>query len=85
MSLNKAIEHGKEHRKPYRKSKAIDKSCRNHGGCPWCKANRMYQITKEKLRTEWNEHHANTALIDILGVMENAKSTKSSGQKEIRN
>ena len=85
MSLNKAIEHGKEHRKPYRKSKAIDKTCRNHGGCPWCEANRMYQITKEKLRTEWNTRHAKIALIDILGVMENAQSTKSSEQKEIRN
>lgn len=33
MSLDKAIEHGKEHRKEYRGSKAIDKTCRNHGGC----------------------------------------------------
>ncbi|MBO5969275.1 MAG: hypothetical protein J6S14_12345 [Clostridia bacterium] len=40
MSLDKAIEHGKEHRKPYRGSKAIDKTCRNHGGCDWCKENR---------------------------------------------
>ena len=31
MSLDKAIEHGKEHRKEYRGSKAIDKTCRNHG------------------------------------------------------
>lgn len=33
MSLNKAIEHGKEKRKPYRKAKAVDKQCRNHKGC----------------------------------------------------
>lgn len=36
MSLDKAIEHDKEKRKPYRGSKAVDTSCRNHGDCPWC-------------------------------------------------
>ena len=41
MSLDKAIEHGKEHRKPYRGGKAIDNTCRNHGGCPACLNNRM--------------------------------------------
>ena len=46
MSLNKAIEHGKEHRKPYRGSKAIDSTCRNHGSCEWCEGNRLYQRIK---------------------------------------
>lgn len=46
MSLDKAIEHGKEHRKPYTGSKAIAKSCRNHGGCDWCKENRLYSSLK---------------------------------------
>lgn len=40
MALNKAIEHGKEHRKPYKGAKAVCRSCRNHGGCPWCLGNR---------------------------------------------
>ena len=44
MSLDKAIQHGKEHRKPYRGSKAIDATCRNHGGCPWCEENRKYKF-----------------------------------------
>lgn len=50
MSLDKAIEHGKEHRKPYRGSKAVDKTCRNHGGCPWCKKNREHatEVRKQK-------------------------------------
>ena len=49
MSLDKAIEHGKERRKPYRGSKAIDPSCRNHGGCPWCEENRKHKFRdKEK-------------------------------------
>ena len=44
MSLDKAIAHGKEHRKPYRGSKAIDSTCRNHGGCPWCEENRKHKF-----------------------------------------
>ncbi len=49
MSLDKSIEHGKERRKPYRGSKAIDPSCRNHGGCPWCEENRKHKFRdKEK-------------------------------------
>ena len=40
MALNKAIKSGKEHRKPYKGAKAVCKSCRNHGGCPWCEGNR---------------------------------------------
>lgn len=41
MSLSKAIASGKEHRKEYRGGKAVDKTCRNHGGCPWCEGNRI--------------------------------------------
>ena len=47
MSFDKAIEHNKEHRKPYRGSKAIAGSCRCHGGCPYCLSNR---IKKDKLK-----------------------------------
>lgn len=46
MALDKAIEHGKEQRKPYRGAKAIDHTCRNHGSCDWCKENRTYKNTK---------------------------------------
>ena len=45
--LNKAIEHKKEHRKPYTGAKAIDKSCRNHGSCDYCLGNRMYKYRKK--------------------------------------
>lgn len=41
MSLDKAIEHNKEHRKPYRGAKACDKTCRNHGSDDWAKSNRL--------------------------------------------
>lgn len=44
MSLDKAIKFGKEHRKPYTGSKAIDSTCRNHGSCPYCEENRKYKF-----------------------------------------
>lgn len=56
MALNKAIEHGKEHRKEYHGSKSFDKTCRNHGGCPWCEENRKHKFfvneyaAKQKLK-----------------------------------
>jgi hypothetical protein len=46
MSLDKAIEHGKERRKRWRGSKNFDKTCRNHGGCDYCKGNRLYSANK---------------------------------------
>ena len=52
MSLDKSIEHNKEHRKPYRGSKRIDRTCRNHGGCDWCKGNRLYSTQKELERVK---------------------------------
>ena len=42
MSLDKAITHGKEKRRPYRGAKAIDATCRNHGTCKWCEGNRTH-------------------------------------------
>lgn len=45
MSMHKAIKSGKEKRVEYGTKgqpycKAVDPSCRNHGGCPWCEGNR---------------------------------------------
>ena len=52
MSLDKSIQHGKEHRKPYRGAKAVDSTCRNNGGCPWCCGNRTYKNDKRELAAE---------------------------------
>lgn len=46
MTLDKAIEHGKEHRKHYYGSKAVDKTCRNHGSDDWEKDNRLYRANR---------------------------------------
>ena len=48
MSLDKAIEHGKEHRKQYRGAKYIDRSCRNHGSCEWCRMNRQHKVKHQE-------------------------------------
>lgn len=48
MSLDKSIEHGKEKRKQYRGAKSVDKSCRNHGSCPYCQGNRKHKNEKRE-------------------------------------
>jgi hypothetical protein len=46
MALDKAIKYGKEKRRPYRKSKAFDPSCRNHKSCPYCRGSRTRDVNK---------------------------------------
>lgn len=55
MSLNKAIEHGKEWRKPYREAPSFDRSCRHRGGCNWCEDNRQHSNLRrtERAREKW--------------------------------
>lgn len=48
MALDKAIEHGKEKRKPYYGSKAIDCTCRNHGTYKWCEENRKHKLRDKR-------------------------------------
>lgn len=50
MSLDKAILSGKEKRKPYRKAKAVDHTCRNNGSCSYCKENRLYKNKKKEVK-----------------------------------
>lgn len=52
MSFDKAIEHGKEKRKPYRRAKSVDSSCRNHGGCPYCESGRKHNNKKRERNAE---------------------------------
>ena len=42
MTLDKAIQHGKVNRRPYRKSKSVDSRCRNHGSCGCCRGDRLH-------------------------------------------
>lgn len=64
MSLDKAIEHGKEHRKKYTGAKAICCSCRNHGGCSWCEGNRKnkYVVKEMAMRERIKEYECNQSI-----------------------
>lgn len=62
MALDKAIEHGKEKRKPYRGAKAVDCTCRNHGTCKWCMENR-----KHKFRDRHPDGGEYTSEVDMIG------------------
>lgn len=52
MSLDKAIESGKEHRKgwKYNIAKRVDPMCRNHGGCSYCEKGRQHKYKKAELK-----------------------------------
>lgn len=39
---------GKTHKRAYRGSRRFDKSCRCHGGCPWCERARLFGYKKRK-------------------------------------
>lgn len=52
MSLEKAIEHGKEHRRKYYDSRRFDCSCRSHGSCSYCRSNRTIFDKRARARTE---------------------------------
>lgn len=58
MSLDKAIKHKKERRKPYQGAKAISCSCRNHGSCDYCRENRLYKsmIQQEVIDSKLDEY-----------------------------
>ena len=68
MSLDKAIQHGKEKRKPYRGEQAIDPTCRNHGGCQWCIGNRKHKF-RDKHPPERNfEEDVYTMVIGVEDI-----------------
>jgi len=50
--IDKAIEHGKEHRKPYYRSSRSDKTCRPHGSCSYCENNRFHATKVRELAAE---------------------------------
>ena len=52
MGMSKSIESKKEHRKPYRGVKAVDKTCRNHGTCEHCKSSRIYKVKKQEMSAD---------------------------------
>lgn len=66
MSLDKAIEHKKEHRKHYRGSKAWDCTCRNHGSCSYCESNRRH--FDRRARTHANQREQEQEFFGYWGM-----------------
>lgn len=54
MSMDKSINNGKDKRRQYRRAKAIDKSCRNHGDCSWCEDTRTHNARRQQARSEYD-------------------------------
>ena len=68
MSLDKGVAFGKEKRKKYRGSKAIDKTCRNHGSCPHCEGGRQHKSRKQALLAAAIEEENMLAPVDDLDM-----------------
>ena len=62
MGLEKAIEHGKEHRKKWSFAKSVDKRCRNHGGCEWCLGNRTHKNKRRMEEADYEDFNATKEL-----------------------
>jgi hypothetical protein len=52
MSFDHNYPNRKDHRRPYRDSRRIDCTCRNHGSCPWCKRRRLFDQIKTEAAIE---------------------------------
>jgi hypothetical protein len=48
MAFDTHYPNRKDKRKPYRKSKAVDRTCRNHGSCSYCEGNRTFSNKKRE-------------------------------------
>lgn len=66
MSLDKSIDSGKEHRKQFRGAKRIDRTCRNHGSCDYCKGNRLYSTKKTLDEAKEKIKENDNALEDLV-------------------
>lgn len=72
-------------RKEYRGSKLFDKSCRNNGGCDYCRDNRTHTLQREHERTEQALHECESDIepiaVDPWAELEkhNAKIIDESG------
>ncbi|MBR2766813.1 hypothetical protein IKD67_01875 [Candidatus Saccharibacteria bacterium] len=57
MSLDQAIKHGKEKRKPFHGPKSVDAWCRNHGRCWVCRRNRLHRKLRDEIITKSEIDH----------------------------
>lgn len=60
MSLDKAIQHGKEKRKPYYGCKSFDPACRNYGSDTYSTKGRLHNRTKAEQQADAKIKEAET-------------------------
>lgn len=87
MSLDKAIEHGKERRKPYAGSERVDVSCRPHGGgrpfpCEWCRRDRLWHAYREQAEADEQIRMAESLIQDERDMAAPEDAGKPSGNPE---
>ena len=77
MSLDKAVLHKKEFRKPYRGAERYFTSCRNHGDCAYCEQNRRYKF-RDKHPDKYIDEgvKAMDRIDEIIDMFENAECPK---------
>lgn len=55
MSFDNFYPNRKDHRKPFHGSKSVDRTCRNHGSCPYCSGNRQFKnFRRQPLEIEYD-------------------------------
>lgn len=52
MGFDKRYPNRKDKRKAHHGGKAIDKSCRPGGDCPWCRGNRTYSDRRRQAEAD---------------------------------
>lgn len=52
MSFDKNYPNRKDQRKPYKGAKSVDRSCRCHGGCSYCKGNRLHSTERRRAKSD---------------------------------
>lgn len=56
MSFDKHYPNRKDHRRPYRRgSKRFDRTCRNHGSCPYCERGRLHKHKRQEKGYDANQ------------------------------
>jgi hypothetical protein len=52
MAFDNHYPNRKDWRKKFHKAKAVDRTCRNHGSCPYCLGNRTHKHNLRKLMAD---------------------------------
>jgi len=48
MTFDNSYPNRKDWRRQYSDSKAVDRTCRNHGSCPHCRNNRLHKHRRKE-------------------------------------